>query len=84
MTPTVVNFFMTEPREARTTRADGLPGRLLARYLPELSYRLTPANKEFVEAWMAEGVAHFGVLPGTAAALGFKATGRVTTKAKGG
>ena len=84
MTVTVVNFFMTEPREARTQRADKLPGKLLARFLPGLSYRITPKNKPFVEAWMKEGVAHIGVLPGSMAALGFTGTVRatVTTKAK--
>lgn len=79
-TVTVVNFFMTEAREARTSRADNLPGKLLARYLPGMSYRLTPKNKPFVEAWIAEGVAHLGVLPGSAAALSVSAT--VATKAK--
>jgi hypothetical protein len=80
---TVVHFFMTEPREARTKREDGLPGKFLARYLPGLSYRLTPKNQPFVDGWLKEGVAHFGVLPGSAAALGFSARGTVITKKEG-
>lgn len=79
---TVVNFFVTEPLEARVPRTDGLPGKLLARYQPGLSYRLTEKNKPFVEAWIAGGKAQIGVPAGSAAALGIKVAGRVNTQEK--
>lgn len=65
----MINFYMTEVREIRTERPDGLPGQLLGRFLPGLSYRLTPQNKDHVEKWASEGAARMGVLPGSAADL---------------
>lgn len=64
----MIDFYMLEAREIRTKRDDGLPGLLLGRYLPGLSYRLTPKNQADVETWITEGVAKVGVAPGSAAA----------------
>jgi len=77
-----INFYMDQAREIRIEREDGFPGKLIGRYLPGLSYRITDLNKSYVEKWIEEGICHIGVLPGSAASLGINVAGSVKSKSK--
>lgn len=79
-----IYFHMLQTREIRQKREDGLPGRLLGRFLPygaanPLSYRLTPLNKEYVLKWIEEGAAAYGAPEGSYAKI-TTTQGKVSTK----
>lgn len=70
----MISFYMSQPREIRAPRADGLPGILLGRFLPATpqkpySYTVTDGNKDHVQTWVSEGAAHIGIYPGSAASI---------------